>query len=129
MTHLPELLGELEERLRAQGAPVVDKLAPGADSEVVAGTLEATVGAAPVAVVEWFAWHDGVDRDRERGGKATHSTIMGYFPYSFSSAVEHNRRYIAPSGDAPMGGCRSSRTVAAGTSSSIVGRQTCRAPS
>lgn len=55
---LTTLLERLEDALRRQRSPLVDRLAPPAN----AGSLQAAVGQTlrlPAEVLEWWSWHDG----------------------------------------------------------------------
>ena len=57
---LPSLLDELEGRLRAFGAPIVDAFRPGAPAEDVRSALAAEGQRAHGDAVAWWGWHDGV---------------------------------------------------------------------
>jgi hypothetical protein len=58
-----ELLEELEERLRAFGAPIAGAFRPGAAPERVRAALEAEGLPAHEDLVVWWGWHDGAAVD------------------------------------------------------------------
>ena len=83
---LLEVLIEYEARLRALDAPVLDHLLPGRSPDEVVPALTEAVGVAPPELVDWFAWHDGVALDRERG---TFGNVLGAWePYGLADAIE-----------------------------------------
>lgn len=57
---LPQLLRELERRLDAFGAPIVEAFRPGASAEEVRSALAAEGHRAHADMVAWWGWHDGV---------------------------------------------------------------------
>jgi hypothetical protein len=59
MPDLQPLLDELERRLRAFGAPIVDAFAPGLPVDEVRTVLDAEGLRAPDDVVAWWGWHNG----------------------------------------------------------------------
>jgi cell wall assembly regulator SMI1 len=81
-----QLLEQLEERWRAQNAPIAHHLQPGL-SEPEMATIMAPLGlAVPAEARTWFGWHDGARSD----GVAINWTMTGlgwkFFP--LSHAVE-----------------------------------------
>lgn len=58
---LRALLEQLEDRLRAFGAPVVDAFRPGAPLEQVRAAIAAEGLSAHDDLVTWWGWHDGSD--------------------------------------------------------------------
>jgi hypothetical protein len=58
-----ELLEELEERLRAFGAPIAGAFRPGAAPERVRAALETEGLPAHDDLVAWWSWHDGAAVD------------------------------------------------------------------
>jgi hypothetical protein len=58
---LPLLLEELEKRLRAFGAPIVEAFRAGAQREEIHDVLAAEGIPAHGDVVAWWSWHDGAD--------------------------------------------------------------------
>lgn len=82
--NLPELLLELEVRVRDQGAPVADLLAPGLPEEQIRSALAAIGLAAPDEVVQWFSWHNGTVRTQPR-----HEVVLILWrPYSLEEAIQ-----------------------------------------
>lgn len=59
MSELRRLLDELERRLRAFGAPIVDAFGPGLPVEEVRAVFDAEGLYAPDEVVAWWGWHNG----------------------------------------------------------------------
>src|SRR5437867_20250 len=59
MSELRPLLDELERRLRAFGAPIVDAFAPGVPVDEVRAVLDAEGLEAPDDVFAWWGWHNG----------------------------------------------------------------------
>jgi hypothetical protein len=59
MSELRGLLDELEHRLRAFGAPIVEAFRPGVSADEVRAVLAAEGLSAPDDVVVWWGWHDG----------------------------------------------------------------------
>jgi hypothetical protein len=57
---LPARLDDLEQRLRAFGAPIVDAFRPGAAPDKVRAALADEGLRAHPDVVAWWGWHDGV---------------------------------------------------------------------
>jgi len=59
MSELRPLLDELERRLRAFGAPIVEAFGPGVPVEEVRAVLAGEGLHAPDDVVVWWGWHNG----------------------------------------------------------------------
>ena len=60
MSELQPLLEELERRLRAFGAPIVDAFCPGLPPDEIRAVFDAEGLNAPDDAVAWWGWHDGV---------------------------------------------------------------------
>src|SRR5206468_1127708 len=60
LSELPSLLHELERRLQAFGAPIVEAFCPGVSAETVRHALAAEGVRAPRDLIAWWGWHDGV---------------------------------------------------------------------
>ena len=89
-TGLREMLPEFEQRLRTQGAPVLDLLAPGLDADEVTATLEASFGTAPAELVEWFSWHNGLAASPPTPFNPYERVLIGRWrQYSLSEAVHY----------------------------------------
>src|SRR5437867_7739126 len=58
-SELPARLEELEQRLRAFGAPIAEAFRPGASADDVRATLAEEELPAHPDVVSWWGWHDG----------------------------------------------------------------------
>src|SRR5919108_6650080 len=59
MSELRPLLKELERRLRAFGAPIVDAFRPGKPAGEIRAVFEGEGLVAPDDAVGWWSWHDG----------------------------------------------------------------------
>lgn len=64
MSELATLLSELESRWKQKGSDDYTTMAPGLDRAEVVRTLEAHGLRAPGELVDWFSWHNGVDREK-----------------------------------------------------------------
>ncbi|MDG4826224.1 hypothetical protein O7635_30610 [Asanoa sp. WMMD1127] len=84
---MTDRLDDLEWWLRMLRRPVVDLLVPGlpADQTTRHGPL-------PPAVVEWFAWHDGVTRAPGQDHQDV-EVIPGYAPLALAEAIGMKPRY------------------------------------
>ena len=64
MSALASLLAELENRWKEKGSDDYTLMLPGLDGAEIIRTLEANGLRAPGEVVDWFFWHNGVDKAR-----------------------------------------------------------------
>ncbi len=102
-TELQRLLGELEQRLRAFGAPIVQAFRPGAPADEVRTVLAAEGLQAHPDVVAWWGWHDGValtDAPPVLSGpgvylRSENTLVEGWHVLSVADAVRNHRWFRA----------------------------------
>jgi hypothetical protein len=102
-TELGRLLDELEHRLRAFGAPIVEAFHPGAPADRVRTVLAAEGLHAHADVVAWWGWHDGValpDTAPVQSGpgvylRSENTLVEDWHVLSLADAVRNHRWFRA----------------------------------
>lgn len=99
LTH--DLLDRLEERWRAQNAPLVAHLRPGLSAEEMAAIVAPLELSVPAEAQTWFGWHDGAS-----GSAHAADSIMTGLGWKFFSlrravkeALEQRQRALDIAGD------------------------------
>jgi hypothetical protein len=89
------LLGELEDRLRAAGAAIVDHWRPGVRAGRVTAAFEPLGLLPPDELIDWWSWHDGTDIPHPPGfdmaQQAGNSLIGCWFHMGVDDALLLNR--------------------------------------
>jgi cell wall assembly regulator SMI1 len=87
VSELASLLVELESRWKEKGSDDYTLMLPGLDRAEVARTLEANGLRAPGEVVDWFAWHNGIDKARA-GSRGVEVAPSGFRQLSLRESLE-----------------------------------------
>jgi hypothetical protein len=103
LSDLRSLLDELEQRLRAFGAPIVQAFRPGAAADEIRTALAAEGLRAHADVVAWWGWHDGVampDVPPVRSGpgvylRSENTLVEDWHVLSLADAVRTHRWFRA----------------------------------
>jgi cell wall assembly regulator SMI1 len=96
-----DLLDQLEDRWRAQHAPLVAHLRPGLSAAEIATTVAPLALRVPAEAQTWFGWHDGASDS----GRAADSIMTGLGWKFFSlrravqEALEQRQRALEIAGD------------------------------
>ena len=108
MAELQPLLEELERRLRAYGAPIVDAFGPGIPADQIRAVFDDEGLNAPDDVVAWWGWHNGAalsDAPPVRSGpgvylRSENTLIDDWHVLSLDEATRTHRWFRANYADA-----------------------------
>jgi cell wall assembly regulator SMI1 len=97
LDRLRDLLAQLDDHLSRQQVPLADSWQPGISADQAQTTATAELGfALPAELVEWFAWHDGID-PHHRGQRGYWLVGSSLLPLSLAGCIEayRQRRWVA----------------------------------
>jgi cell wall assembly regulator SMI1 len=93
VSELASLLAELESRWEQKGSDDYTLMLPGLDRAEVVRTLETKGLRAPGEVVDWFAWHNGVDNARA-GSRGVEVAPSAFRQCSLLESLEERETWL-----------------------------------